>query len=115
MHELSLAGGILRIVEDAAQRERFTRVAALRLEIGALAGVELSALQFALTALGPGTVLEGCELQFERTVGRAFCFGCGANVELTELGAACPECGAQRLQAISGTELRVLELVVRDR
>ena len=32
MHELSLAGDILRLVEDAADSERFGRVAHLRLE-----------------------------------------------------------------------------------
>ncbi len=40
MHEISLAGGILRMVEEAAAREHFWRVSKLRLEIGALAGVE---------------------------------------------------------------------------
>ncbi|MFY8087120.1 MAG: hydrogenase/urease maturation nickel metallochaperone HypA, partial [Rubrivivax sp.] len=40
MHEMSLAGGILRLVEEAAAREAFQRVSCLRLEAGALAGVE---------------------------------------------------------------------------
>lgn len=59
MHEISLAGGILRMVEEAAAREHFWRVSQLRLEIGALAGVEAQALRFALTAMMPGTCLEG--------------------------------------------------------
>ena len=55
MHELSLAGGIVRLVEDAAERERFRRVSLLRLEAGALSGVEVRALRFALEASVPGT------------------------------------------------------------
>ena len=56
MHEASLAGGILRIVEDAARRDGFGRVKALRVEAGRLAGVEVRALRFALDAIAPGTV-----------------------------------------------------------
>ena len=48
MHEASLAGGILQLVEDAARREKFRRVTLLRLEAGQLAGVETRALRFAL-------------------------------------------------------------------
>ena len=39
MHEASLAGGVLKLVEDCARREGFARVKALRLEAGQLAGV----------------------------------------------------------------------------
>ena len=48
MHELSLADNIVRLVQEAAQREQFDAVVLLRLEAGALAGVELQALRFAL-------------------------------------------------------------------
>jgi hydrogenase nickel incorporation protein HypA/HybF len=55
MHELSLAGGIVSMVEAAAEREHFRRVAQLRLEVGAIAGVEPQALRFALTARSRST------------------------------------------------------------
>ena len=42
---------------DAAVRERFGRVTVLHLEAGALSGVEVRALRFALDAIRPGTVL----------------------------------------------------------
>jgi len=48
MHEASLAGGVLQLVEDAARREGFTRLISLRLEAGELAGVDVRALRFAL-------------------------------------------------------------------
>jgi hydrogenase nickel incorporation protein HypA/HybF len=114
MHELSLAGGILRIVEDAATREHFTRISRLRLEVGALAGVDVRSLRFALEAIAPGTWLEGAELLIDEPAGQAFCFGCGANSEVHARGAACPACGSYRLQPTGGLELRVVELTVRD-
>ena len=38
MHEMSIAEGILQIVEDAAAQQGFKRVTEVRLEIGALSG-----------------------------------------------------------------------------
>ena len=40
MHEVSLAGGILQVVEQTCARDPFARVTHLRLQAGALAGVE---------------------------------------------------------------------------
>ena len=37
MHEASLAGGVLQLVEDTARREGFSRLLVLRLEAGQLA------------------------------------------------------------------------------
>ena len=82
MHELSLAGGIVRLVEDAAERERFCRVSLLRLEAGALSGVEVRALRFALEASVSGTCLEGAEILIDEPPGPAWCLGCGRSVEI---------------------------------
>ena len=86
MHELSLAGGILQVVEDAAAREAFARVLQLRLEVGKLAGVELQALRFALEAIAPGTLLEGADIVIDEPPGRAWCMGCSTAVEIAQRG-----------------------------
>ena len=114
MHELSLAGGIVRLVEDAAERERFRRVSLLRLEAGALSGVEVRALRFALEASVPGTCLEGAEILIDEPPGTAWCLGCGRSVEIGSRADACPRCGGHQLQPTGGTELRVVDLIVVD-
>jgi hydrogenase nickel incorporation protein HypA/HybF len=114
VHELSLAGSILRLVEEAQQRERFARVARLTVEAGALAGVEADALRFALGALAPGTVLDGAALEVDEVPGRARCPDCGATVAVASRLDACSGCGGTRLQPVAGTALRVRELVVHD-
>jgi hydrogenase nickel incorporation protein HypA/HybF len=115
VHELSLATGILELVESAAAREPFARVASLELEVGALASVDVHALRFALEAIAPGTLLQGAALQLTQPQGRAFCSGCAHDVAMTMLGEACPRCGEYGLRVTSGTELRVLRLTVHDR
>jgi len=114
MHEMSLAGGILKVVEDAAARERFTRVERLVLEAGALAGVEVAALRFALEAMVPGTVLEGAVISIEQPPGTAWCLRCCESVPIQSRLDDCPRCGSAQLAPTGGTELRVRELTVHD-
>jgi len=114
MHEASLAGGILKLVEDSARREGFRRVTVLRLEVGKLAGVELRALRFALEAIAPGTALDGARLEFEAPEGQAWCLECSQRVPLAARGMACTACGSYRLQPTGGTELRVIDMLVAD-
>lgn len=114
MHEMSLAGGILRVVEDAAARERFRRVKRLALEAGALAGVEVRALRFALEAIAPGTVLEGAEVDIAEPAGIAWCMPCGETVEIAARSEPCPRCGRFQLTPTGGTELKVRELIVHE-
>jgi hypothetical protein len=56
MHEMSLAGGILKVMDDAAAREPFQRVQRLTLEAGALAGVEVRAPVTCTSAPAPAKV-----------------------------------------------------------
>lgn len=114
MHELSLAGGVVRVVEDAALREGFARVSQLRLEAGALSGVDTRALRFALEASVQGTCLEGAEFIIDEPAGTAWCLRCAVSVPIQSRTEACPHCGGHQLQPTGGTELRVLDLIVHD-
>jgi hydrogenase nickel incorporation protein HypA/HybF len=114
MHEMSLAGGILRVVEDAAAREPFERVKRLVLEAGALAGVELRALRFALEAIAPGTLLDGAAIEIDELPGTAWCLHCSTSVPIHSRLDDCPACGSAQLTPTGGTELKVRELIVQD-
>jgi hydrogenase nickel incorporation protein HypA/HybF len=114
MHEMSLAGGIVQLVEAAAQREQFQKVTLLRLEAGRLSGIELRALRFALDAVSPGTCLEGARFEFDEPPGTAWCLHCNCSVEITDRTDACPQCAGFRLQPTGGTDLRVIDMLVQD-
>lgn len=114
MHEMSLAGGILQLVEDAARREHFVRVRSIRLEAGRFSGVEIPALRFALEAMTPGTCLEGARVDVDEPAGTAWCLQCECVVALADRLDGCPQCGGHRLHVTGGTELRVIELRVDD-
>jgi hydrogenase nickel incorporation protein HypA/HybF len=112
MHELSLAGGILQVLEQTRARDPFARVTHLTLEAGALCGVEISALRFALEAISLGTCLENARIDILEPAASAWCLPCGQSVEIRSRLDPCPICGGHQLQATSGTELRVMELQV---
>ena len=114
MHEMSLAGGVLRLVEEAAMREGFGRVSVLRLEVGKLSGVEVAALRFALGAIAPGTCLAGATIEIDEPPGQAWCMPSGRLTPIKERGDACVHCGGYQLQATGGTELRVVDLLVDE-
>jgi hydrogenase nickel incorporation protein HypA/HybF len=66
MHELSLAGGILRVLEQTRERDPFQRVTQLRLAVGALANVEIESLRFALDSIAPNTILAGASIEIDQ-------------------------------------------------
>lgn len=114
MHEVTLAEGILRVVDDAARREPFARVRRLTVQAGALSGVEVRALRFALESIAPGTRLHGASICIDEPPAPAFCMKCTRPVEIRARTDACPLCGSHQLQPTGGTELKVVDLIVTD-
>jgi hydrogenase nickel incorporation protein HypA/HybF len=112
MHELSLAGGILKVLEQTRARDPFERVTHLRLEAGALCGVEISALRFALQAIAPDTCLAGAHIDIDEPAGSAWCMPCSQSVAILSRLDPCPVCGGHQLQPTGGTELRVVDMQV---
>ncbi|MFO7641629.1 MAG: hydrogenase maturation nickel metallochaperone HypA [Candidatus Competibacteraceae bacterium] len=82
MHELSLCLELIRVIEDHARRQSFHRVRLVRLEVGALAGIEIEALRFGFTAATQGTLTEAAVLEIEQPPGLAGCLDCGAVMEI---------------------------------
>lgn len=114
MHEMSLAAGVLKLVEASAASEDFRRVTRLTLEVGKLSGVEVESLRFALQAIAPGTCLDGAAIEIHEPEGQAWCMSCGQLTAIKDRGDACVHCGGYRLQPSGGTELRVVDLLVED-
>lgn len=94
MHEMSIAEGIIEIVERTAGRSGVTRVKEVRIEVGELAGVDISSLEFAWVSVTRGGPAEGSRLVIERPRGEAWCLDCAKTVPLTKYGDPCPVCGA---------------------
>ena len=112
MHEMSLAEGVLQIVEDAAKTQNFHRVKTVWLEIGQLAGVEVEAMRFCFDAVVRDSIAQDAKLEIIETPGQAWCLHCAEVVQVQALFDACPKCGSHQIQVTGGNEKRVKELDV---
>jgi hydrogenase nickel incorporation protein HypA/HybF len=112
MHEMSLAEGVLQIIEDSAKEQSFSRVKTVFLEIGQLAGVEVEAMKFCFEAVVRDSIAQDAKLEIIETPGQAWCLHCAETVHVQALFDACPKCGSHQVQVTGGNEMRVKELDV---
>lgn len=112
MHEMSLAEGIIQLVEETARREAARTVRRVVLEIGQLAAVDGEALRFCFDAVAAGGVARGATLEMIAVPGAGRCADCGRTVPLPERLAGCPACGGYRVTPTAGTALRVREIEI---
>ncbi|WP_298445478.1 hydrogenase maturation nickel metallochaperone HypA [uncultured Ferrimonas sp.] len=112
MHEMSLAEGIMQIVETQSKGQG-SKVTTVILSLGELAGVEKEALEFGFEVVSKGTIAEGAALQYDTVAGSAFCFQCCAQIALSKKGDPCPRCHGYQLTVLDGTQMQVksMELI----
>jgi hydrogenase nickel incorporation protein HypA/HybF len=107
MHEMSIALGIVDIATEACHKRHKKVVMEIGLEIGNLAGVEMSSLEFIWPLAVEGTVLEHAKRVIKRTQGLAKCMDCGHQYEIEKHFDNCPLCKSYIKQILCGKELRV--------
>ncbi len=112
MHEMSLAEGILQLVEETALKANAQRVKTVVLEIGELASVELQSLQFCFNVVTRDSLAAAATLEIVSVPGAGWCLPCAKTVQIHESYAACPTCGSYQIQPTAGTEMRVKEIEI---
>ncbi len=112
MHELSLAQGMLRIIDAQRAIDGFDQVLQVRVQIGVLSCVEPDALRFCFEAVRKDTAAAAAELVLEMIPGRGRCCACDLEAEIETHLDPCPACGAYGLAIQGGDDLRVVSLEV---
>lgn len=82
MHEFSIVMSMLDLAESSAREDGATRIDAIHLEIGALAGVVPEALEFAFQGAREGTMAEHARLEVDYLPAIANCSVCESRFEL---------------------------------
>ena len=82
MHEMSLAEGVLQLVEDTARRENARRVKLVVLEIGRMSSVEPEAIKFCFEAVTHGSIAQGAALDIIAVPGAGWCMLCAETVPM---------------------------------
>ena len=110
MHELSIAQSIVTIAEEHLPAAPGTKVRAVRVTIGELAGVVVDSLEFCFSAVSAGTRLEGAQLVIDHVAARGRCPTCGTVAPIEGFAFLCTRCGGAGLELVEGDELQVTEL-----
>jgi len=107
MHEMSLALNIVELAEQAARDADATRITAIEIDVGEIAGVMLDALEFSLSVATRSTLAEEAKLTLHLIPGSAKCKDCGRTFHISERWAVCPLCGGLSFDILAGKELTI--------
>jgi hydrogenase nickel incorporation protein HypA/HybF len=111
MHELGIAESALELALEQARQAGATRVLRIVVRVGALSGVDPEALQFAFSAVLPGTAAEGAAVQIDPVPAVAYCPDCGRDFQPdVHLFFECPACGRVCRTIKQGRELDLMQL-----
>lgn len=112
MHELSIVLNIIEIANDELHKHQAQIVEAIELEVGELAGIEFTALDFAWNAAVEHTILQNAIRTISQIEGKARCSNCGNEFGVFQRYEPCPVCGEVFNEIISGQELKVKSLIL---
>jgi hydrogenase nickel incorporation protein HypA/HybF len=112
MHEMSIAMNIIDIAGREARAHGGGRIHAINIEVGSLAGVEVSALEFCYRAARKGTAADEAELIIEEIPGMGFCAHCEREFPVDFFVALCPVCGEAMSEIRRGRELKVRSIKI---
>ncbi len=111
MHELGVAESALELALAQARKAGATRVLRIVIRVGALSGVDPEALQFAFSAILPGTPAEGAALEIDPVAAVAYCPACQKDFSPdTAHFFECPTCGQLCATIRQGRELDLVRL-----
>jgi hydrogenase nickel incorporation protein HypA/HybF len=114
MHEFGLMQSVLESVESTALEAGAQRVSAIRLVVGEMSEVLAEAMEFALEALGPGTLSEGATLEIRFVRPRSVCQVCGHEFEHDRYHWGCPLCDSLATKLVAGRELYIDSIEIED-
>ena len=114
MHELSVAQNIIEIVQDNLSEEQKDLVKIIRVKIGKLTNILVDSLQFGFEALTRETNLDGAVLEIEQLPLTIKCLDCGNQDSQEDYIFQCSSCGSTNIQVVSGNELMVSEIELKD-
>ena len=110
MHEVSIAQGLMKILEDETKKHGVSLVTRVHVRIGELATCVPDALTFAFEIVSEGTVAEGAKLKIEVVPARGRCDKCDIQFDVDSAMFLCPQCGGVAAEIVSGKELDVAEI-----
>ena len=114
MHELSLAQGIVDIVEQYVPPGRAAEVTTVKVLVGRLSSVVPASLAFCFEAIVAGTTLAGARLDIEQLPTACECMACLQPFSTEAFDFVCPSCGSDRVRVTRGHDIQVVHLELNE-
>jgi hydrogenase nickel incorporation protein HypA/HybF len=114
MHEFSLAGEVIKLARDEAQKHNALAVSEITIEVGNFSGVEAEAFESALGLMSEGSILGKTRLNIVRIKGKGICPACDKEFEMDQRMDTCPECNSFPSEIKGGNEFRVVSLMIEE-
>lgn len=112
MHELSIVMSIVETATEQVRENNANSVENISLVIGKLAGVDSRALDFAWDVAVKDTVLQSALRNIISIQGRARCFNCDNEFDISQIFDPCPTCGDHLIQILQGKELQIKSMTL---
>ena len=116
MHEISLVRNILRTLEAQLPAEELTRLSKIKLRIGLLSNVEPILMQNAFDAVTETEqpLFKTVQLDIELVPIRILCPSCGQESAVEQYRFRCGYCDTPSNEVVSGTELLISGVELRE-
>lgn len=114
MHELSLAQGIVDIVEQYVPPGQAAAVTTVKVHVGRLSSVVPDSLSFCFAAIVAGTALAGARLDIEEVPTACECTTCLEPFITETLDFVCPSCGSDWVRVTRGHDVQVVHLELNE-
>ena len=113
MHEMGIASSVLDAVRTEASHYA-GKPSRVGIRVGEWSGVDTESLRFCFEALVAGSDLAGLQLDLEYRTRKNGCEQCGAEFPVDGFDIACPNCHSAETKMVSGTELDIAYLELKD-
>jgi len=112
MHELSIAGEMLDIIQETLGEPKI--LISVEMVLGALSGVSADALQFCFTELAEQRGFGRPNLDIVERSAVLRCHQCGKTETANTLDATCPACGSRNRQIVGGYECHLEHVTLQE-
>ena len=111
MHELGLLSSMVKTIEKIAEEQHIEKIQKVVIEVGELSGALPHYIEECYPAAVYKTFMEDTELEMIVVPGIARCKDCGEEFNAMEADLKCPKCQGENLEALSGRDLIIKEIV----
>lgn len=107
MHELAATEGIIRIVNEEAEKRNIKNITKINIKMGVLSDLLPECINYYFEIASKDTAAEGAVLNIEKLPLKVNCKECGKTSEIDIRHFRCPECGSQSLKITGGNEFYI--------